>query len=185
MIDIYFDGIDRASGRLGTKVKIGGTLGAPEIDGLLQLREARIDIYQVNLSLRDLTLDAHFDTNALQLEGQSMLGDGMMKFAGKLAWRDREPHGELRIQGENLRIVDVPEALVDASPDLDFKMNGRRIDATGTVRLPRGRLEPADLTNAALASNDEVMVGAPPVDPSRALDRRQRHPGRARRERRG
>ena len=28
------------------------------------------------------------------------------------------------------------------------------------------RLEPADLTNAVLASGDEVLVGAPPVDPA-------------------
>jgi translocation and assembly module TamB len=34
------------------------------------------------------------------------------------------------------------------------------------VLLPEVQLQPADLTNAALASNDEVIVGAPPVDPA-------------------
>ena len=34
------------------------------------------------------------------------------------------------------------------------------------VSQPSARLEPADLTNAVLASRDEVLVGAPPEDPS-------------------
>ncbi|MEY2854034.1 MAG: hypothetical protein RL030_1166, partial [Pseudomonadota bacterium] len=166
VLDIYLGGIDRASGRLIAKVGIGGTLGAPTIDGLLQLRNAQIDIFQVNLSMRDLTMDAKFDTNRLELTGHSALGDGIMKFSGNLAWRNREPYGQLKISGENLLVADVPEAKVHASPDLDFRINGRRVDVTGTVLLPDVRLQPADLTNAALASNDEVIVGAPEVDPA-------------------
>ena len=167
VLDIYLGGIDRAQGRLTTKVNIGGTLGTPKIDGLLQLRDARIDVYQVNLSLRELSMDAKFNANTLDLTGSSLVGDGRMSFSGNMAWRDREPYGELKISGENLRVADVPEATIEASPNLDFKITGRRVDATGKVLLPRVRLEPADLTNAALASSDEVMVGTPPVDPSR------------------
>ena len=172
-------GIDRASGRLATKVNIGGTLGAPAIDGTLQLREAQIDIYQVNLSLRALSLDARFDATALELSGKTQVGQGQASFNGKLAWRDREPYGTLHVEGENLRLVDVPEAQIDASPKLDFKLDGRRIEANGEVRVPRGRLEPADLTNAVLASGDEVLVGAPPVRSFPPLDRRQPHPADA------
>jgi translocation and assembly module TamB len=166
VLDIYLGGIDRASGRLVAKVGINGTLGAPTIEGLLQLRNAQIDIFQVNLSMRDLTLDASFDTNRLELTGHSALGEGTMNFSGNLVWRDREPYGQLKISGENLLVADVPEARIHASPDLDFRINGRRIDVTGKVLLPDVRLQPADLTNAALASNDEVIVGAPKVDPA-------------------
>jgi translocation and assembly module TamB len=167
LLDIYIGGIDRASGRLTTKVNVAGTLGAPTVDGLLQLRGAQIDIFQVNLSLRDLTMDARFDTNQLELTGHSTLGGETMNFSGNLAWRNREPYGELKISGQNLLFADVPEATVHASPDLNFRIAGHRVDATGTVLLPTVRLEPADLTNAVLASSDEVMVGEPEVDPAR------------------
>ena len=166
LLDIYVGGIDRASGRLATNVSIGGTIGAPSIDGTLQLRDVQIDVYQVNLSLRALSMDARFDSSALELSGNTKAGEGSASFNGKLAWRDREPYGTLHVEGENLRLVDVPEARIDASPKLDFKLDGRRIEANGEVRVPRGRLEPADLTNAVLSSSDEVLVGAPPIDPS-------------------
>jgi len=166
LLDLYLGGIDRASGRITTKVGIGGTLGQPTLEGTLQLRDAQIDIFQVNLSMRDLSLDARFNANSLDLTGQSRVGEGTAKFNGRIAWRDREPYGNLHVEGENLRVVDVPEARIDASPNLDFKLTGRRIDASGEVRLPSARLEPADLTNAVLASGDEVLVGAPPEDPA-------------------
>ena len=165
VLDIYVSEIDRATGKLRTDVSIGGTLGQPTFSGKLELRDTRIDVYQVNLSLRELTVDAAFTTDALDISGQSKLGEGLAKFNGKLSWKDREPFGNLHVEGENLRVVDVPEAKIHASPNLDFKIAGRRIDATGTVTLSDASLTPADLTNAVLTSNDEVMVGARPVDP--------------------
>lgn len=166
LLDIYVGGIDKATGELSTRVDIAGTLGRPELSGQLQLRNAEIDIYQINLALRALSLDARFDNTSLDLSGQSQLGQGVAKFNGKLSWRDSEPYGDLHVEGERLLVVDVPEARIEASPKLDFKLAGRRIDALGEVVIPYARLEPADLTNAVLPSGDEVLVGEPEVDPA-------------------
>ena len=166
LLDVYVGGIDKATGQLSTRVDIKGTLGSPELAGELQLRDASIDIYQVNLALRELSFDARFDRTTLDVSGQSKLGQGTARFNGKLAWRDGEPYGNLHMEGERLRVVDVPEARIDASPKLDFKLDGHHVDVSGEVLIPNARLEPADLTNAVLASGDETFVNAPPVDPN-------------------
>ena len=44
-----------------------------------------------------------------------------MSTDGQLEWRDAQPYGKFKLKGENLRVVDVPEAQIDASPDLDFR----------------------------------------------------------------
>ena len=165
ILDLFVGSIDRASGRLSTNVDIGGTLRRPEVKGQLQLREAQIDVYQINLALRDLSVDAKFNAENLEISGQSRFGEGTAKFNGNVAWRNREPYGALHIEGEHLRVVNVPEGRIEASPRLDFKIAGHRIEASGEVLIPYARLAPADLTNAVLASGDEVLVGAPPVDP--------------------
>jgi translocation and assembly module TamB len=166
LLDIYLGGIDKATGKLNTQVTIGGTLGRPDIQGQLQIRDASIDLLQVSLALRALTLDATFDATALTLSGQSKLGEGQSRFNGKLSWQNSEPFGNLHVEGDNLRIVNVPEARIDASPKLDFKLEGHRVSVSGEVKVPYARLEPADLTDAVLPSNDEVLVGAPEVDPT-------------------
>ena len=66
--------------------------------------------------------------------------------------------------------MDVPEAAIDASPNLDFKIDGRRIEVTGAVKVPFARIVPADLTNAVRASSDEVLVGQEVVDPSKRFE---------------
>ncbi|MFO7324253.1 MAG: translocation/assembly module TamB domain-containing protein [Pseudomonadota bacterium] len=166
LVDIYVVEIDRATGKLATRVDIGGTLGQPIINGTLEIRDAALDLYQINLALRELALDAHFDNDALRLDGSSRVGDGRAQFTGRLSWRGGEPYGELRMQGDRLLLVNVPEARILASPDLDFSIAGRRIDVKGEVVLPYARIEPADLTSAVLSSSDEILVGDEPPDPS-------------------
>jgi len=53
----------------------------------------------------------------------------------------------------------VPEAHVRVSPDLRFTIDGRDLGVDGAVRIPSAMLAPADLSNATLASSDEVIVG--------------------------
>ena len=49
-------------------------------------------------------------------------GAGSLESHGKIEWREGLPYGDIRLDGENLRLVDVPEARIDASPDLDFRI---------------------------------------------------------------
>lgn len=165
LLESHVGEIDRATGRLRGNLRVTGALGAPTFNGQLELRDTAIDVYQVNLSLREMDLDAQLQANTLRLDGQARIGEGHARVSGSLQWRDREPHGDLHVEGDNLLLVDVPEARIHASSQLDFKLSGRHIDARGTVKIPEARLVPADLTNAVLSSGDEVLVGAAPVDP--------------------
>jgi translocation and assembly module TamB len=161
LLDVYVAGIDRASGRLTTRATVTGTLGEPVFQGELQVRKGEADLYQVNLALREISLDARFSGNSLDLDGSARAGEGSAKLNGKLSWKERQPYGKLHLEGENLRIVDVPEARIHASPNLDFAIDGNRVQVTGEVKLPQATLEPATITNAVLSSGDEVLVGAP------------------------
>ena len=69
------------------------------------------------------------------------------------------PYGKFHLEGTNLRVADIPEAQIDASPDLDFAVNGRQIEVTGSVKVPYAKIQPKDLTGAVRTSSDEVIVG--------------------------
>ena len=164
---VLVDAVDRSAGKLAADVQLAGTLGAPRLSGSLSLRDGEFDLYQVNLPLRAVTLDARFHDNALALEGSLAAGDGKAAASGRIAWQDGLPHGEIKLTGENLRVANIPEARVFASPDLVFGIDGRRIDVSGTVTVPNARLDPADLTGAVFASADEQIASEPLIDPSR------------------
>jgi len=158
-VTLYLPQIDRTVGRLTADLKLDGTLGTPYTDGTLALADAELDFYQINLALRQVSLKARLNDNTLQFDGAARVGQGGVSTNGKLEWRDALPYGQISIDGENLRVVDVPEAKIDASPDLNFRITGRRIEVSGEIKVPYADIVPADLTNAVRASSDEIIVG--------------------------
>jgi translocation and assembly module TamB len=151
--------IDRAAGKLNADLEFGGTLGAPEIEGSLILDEGELDLYAVNLQLREIGLRADLKGTGLTLAAKTRAGKGTAEVTGGLEWRNRLPFGQIKLKGENLELVNVPEAQVSVSPDLRFRIDGRQIGVDGAVRVPHAFLTPADLSGAVLPSSDEVLVG--------------------------
>jgi translocation and assembly module TamB len=170
LISLYMPDIDRAAGELTADVKVSGTLGTPLLDGTVKISDGEVDFYQVNLGLRELAMEARLTDNGLNFKGAARIGSGLSSAEGHLEWHDSLPRGTLTLKGTNLRVVDVPEAQIDASPDLQFTVDGRRIDVTGSVSVPTAKIEPSDLTGAVRASSDEVIVGSETEDPAKRFE---------------
>jgi translocation and assembly module TamB len=170
-IDSYVAQVDRVSGQLDANLALAGSLAALNFNGELKVTGAEVDAYQINLALRELNFDARLRDTVLQFSGSTHAGaDGLARFEGELAWRGALPYGQLHLSGENLRVVNIPEARVQASPDVRMKFSGRRIDVTGTVTLPYARLQrPDELTNAVRTSGDEVIVSKNQPPPQAAF----------------
>jgi translocation and assembly module TamB len=170
LITLYVPDIDRAAGHLDGDMKVAGTLGTPLVDGDLRISDGEIDYYQVNLGLRQLAFDAKLTDNGVDFQGSTRIGSGIAHAKGRLEWHNSLPYGKVNVQGTNLRVTDVPEAQIEASPDLDFNINGRKIEVAGTVKVPSAKIVPADLTGAVRSSSDEVIVGQEPKDPSKRFE---------------
>ena len=170
LISLYAPDIDRVAGRVVTDLSVSGTIGTPLLDGALKLTDGEIDLYQVNFAMRATQLEARLHDNGLDFEGSARIGSGNVSTSGHIEWRDAKPFGKLKLNGQNLRVVDVPEAQIDASPDLEFKIEERRIEVTGAVKVPYAKIVPKDLTNAVRSSSDEVLVGTEPEDPAKRFE---------------
>jgi len=170
LISLYVPDIDRASGHFNADVQVAGTLGAPRLSGLVKVSAGEIDVYQVNLTLRDIELEAHLGDEGIDFKGAARVGAGNLSAGGHLEWRGLQPYGKFHLQGSNLRVADIPEVQIDASPDLDFAVSGRRIDVTGKVLVPYAKIAPKDITNAVRTSADEVIVGTDVEDPNKRFE---------------
>jgi translocation and assembly module TamB len=170
LITLYVPDIDRASGHLDGDMKIAGTLGTPLIDGDLKITDGEIDYYQVNMGLRQLSFAAKLTDNGVDFNGSTRIGSGLAHAKGRLEWHNSVPYGKVTVEGTNLRVTDVPEAQIDASPNLEFNINGRKIEVAGAVKVPYAKIVPADLTGAVRSSADEVIVGQEQTDPSRRFE---------------
>jgi translocation and assembly module TamB len=158
-VSAYVPPIDRARGRVTGELTLTGSAGAPRLAGELKVIDGQLDAYQINLSLREVNFTARLTDDTLLIEGAALAGpDGHASVSGNLRWQQGLPYGDLHLVGSDLRVLNIPEARVDASPDVALHMDGRRIDLRGSVTLPYARIEPAHLTKAVLPSSDEVLV---------------------------
>jgi translocation and assembly module TamB len=170
LVTLYVPDIDRAVGHLSGDVQLSGTAGSPRLSGLLKVSDGELDVYQINLSLRQLAMQARLSESGVDFEGGARAGKGAVSANGHLEWRHLLPYGQFHLEGSNLRVADLPEAQIDASPALDFTVNGHKIEVTGKVTLPYAKIQPKDITGAVRTSPDEVIVGSEPDDPTRKFE---------------
>jgi translocation and assembly module TamB len=166
LISVYVPDIDRAAGNLSADARLAGTVGEPRLSGTLGVSNGEVDLYQTNLRLRQVGLRARVTDDGLAFDGTAQTGKGQVHAKGQLQWRDALPYGQLHLDGTNLRVVDIPEAQIDASPNLDFKVAAHEIDITGTVAVPYAKIAPTDYTGAVTSSSDEVIVGQQSQNPA-------------------
>ncbi|HXI67082.1 MAG TPA: translocation/assembly module TamB domain-containing protein, partial [Steroidobacteraceae bacterium] len=170
LVTLYVPDIDRAVGQLSADVQLSGTAGTPKLSGLLKVSDGELDVYQINLSLRQLAMQARLSESGVDFQGGARAGKGEVSANGHLEWRHLLPYGQFHLEGTNLRVADLPEAQIDASPALDFAVNGHKIEVTGKVTLPYAKIQPKDITGAVRTSPDEVIVGSEPDDPTRKFE---------------
>jgi translocation and assembly module TamB len=151
--------LDRAAGRLEGALQLGGTLGAPELEGEFRLRDAQLEFYRTNLVLRNVQADATFRGDTLAFTGRGETRKGALDVNGQFAWPGGVMTGSMRLRGEELLVSDTPEYRVVASPDLLLRAGADGYLVEGTVEIPMARISPRELTATVSTSPDERIVG--------------------------
>src|SRR4029077_4505785 len=76
LVSLYEPDIDRAAGHFSADVQLAGTAGMPRLSGAVKVRDGEIDVYQVNLAVRQLQLDARVSEAGLDFQGGAHAGAG-------------------------------------------------------------------------------------------------------------
>ena len=152
--------VDKAQGDLRAELTLAGTPSRPVAGGSVLLDIDALDLYATNLRLRDAVARFTLLETGLRLESEGKAGQGSYRTTGELGWQDGGLKGTLRLQGERLLVADVPEARVEASPDLTFRIDGRDIAMQGELRIPLARIEPKQIVGAVTASPDVRVIRA-------------------------
>jgi translocation and assembly module TamB len=151
--------LDRASGKIDGALQIGGTLGAPDLEGEFRLRDAQLEFYRTNLVLRNVQADATFRGDTLSFTGRGETRKGALDVNGRFAWPGGVMTGSMRLRGDELLVADTPEYRVVASPDLLLRAGADGYLVEGTIEIPSARISPRELTATVSTSPDERIVG--------------------------
>lgn len=154
-------------GSFNGRFQLGGTLGSPTYAGEGRLTKFYVEIPEYNLRLReaDVRLTANAD-RSLAVEGTVLSGkDGSARISGR--WSPAETDGErmrLHITGDNFLAANRPDLMLRVSPDLTLVAGAERIDITGTLTVPRARIDLSRVEGGRRRSTDVVVTDDPEVE---------------------
>ena len=151
--------VSKASGRLDLDIKLAGTPLDPEFDGTSTFSDGQVSIPRLGLNLSNLQFTLAGNGDRLDLAGSVHSGAGDLSFTASGSREKGVFRAQGKLQGNDVRVLDVPEAQVDVSPDMGFTLQNRDLRVDGTVTVAHAHIQPKDLSAAAQVSPDQVIVG--------------------------
>lgn len=152
-------------GGVAGQLHLGGTVGAPQIDGELALRDGRATVPAAGITVTNVELVLTGGGDApLNVRGSARSGGGTMDLSGTIDPRRWPVTAALRVSGQDFQAVNTADARVWISPDLQLARTAGGFDVTGRLAVPRAQITPRGglmVDHGVGVSPDQVIVGAP------------------------
>ncbi len=152
--------VTNLAGMVEGSARIAGTLGQPQLNGLVSLEQGSADIPRLGLRLTDTTLRLQgADDGRIQVRGDVTSGGGRIELNGVVDITDRAHYrGELSLRGENFEAARIPKAHVFVSPALTLTLAPRALTTAGTLQIPQADVRLGRLSSALKPSPDVSIV---------------------------
>ncbi|MCK9504136.1 MAG: translocation/assembly module TamB domain-containing protein [Porticoccaceae bacterium] len=157
--------VEDPEGSIHINGTISGTLSNPQTEGALRVDALAATLPALGIKLHQgsgqllLNRDKRWQLNTRIFSGENPLtisGEGMFPL-------ENDSFARLRIQGDNVSLVDLPTTRADFSPNLDIAISRSALAVSGKLGVPRARLvikpQPEGITTV---SKDEVVSSSEP-----------------------
>jgi translocation and assembly module TamB len=158
--------VGRVGGSLTANLSFGGTLDAPAVEGKASWREGTVAVPDWGLVVEHIEGEAaSADGSAVEYRAAGRVGDGELTLTGVTKLEAQAGLAtSLTLRGDSLRVIQLPEAEIYASPELAARVKLPDIYVEGTVTVPRANITLETLPAQAVApSSDTVLHGAQEV----------------------
>lgn len=152
------------AGHVMLEVAASGSLHAPRLVGALRLQEGSLALPDLGVKLEAINLAFIGDGGeVLRLDGSATAG-GQLAIDGELQpLAAGGPRGWMRMRGNRLDAVRLPDRQVQVSPDLRLDYAPGAITASGRLVIPQAAIVMRELpASAASPSADAVVRDRPP-----------------------
>jgi translocation and assembly module TamB len=150
-------------GELTVDLEAGGTLGDPVFTGGAYLANGALGLLDAGVTLTDINIAAQSKgTDKLLVTGNLRSGEGRAEINGEVrAVEGTDLVVDIRVKGENLATVRLPDLSVDTSPVLMLHIGEDVFNISGTLAIPRAMTEIRDLPKSAVPRSADVIVHLP------------------------
>ncbi|QFU22562.1 translocation/assembly module TamB domain-containing protein [Shewanella eurypsychrophilus] len=149
--------LETIEGNISSQLQIAGTLAKPSISGKLQLENGELLAAANPTLLEDIQISMSLSGQKAILEGQWQMGEGQAELSGSLDWSAEQFKGAIKLDGDNLAIIQPPFAIVNLSPNLTLNFNKDSFDVVGAIDVPSGHIKIVQLPEGGVAVSQDVV----------------------------
>lgn len=172
----FFPELEKLDGSLNADLAINGSVAAPALVGAVGLDNLHMQLPAIGLALNSGSASLHLaNAGDWQLDAGISSGAGRINLIGQGVFEPSNgPTGNIAISGENFTAVDLADAKVLISPDINISLAAELIKIRGSLAIPQGNFTLKSLpAQASSVSADEVIISsksAPTIAATRAID---------------
>jgi translocation and assembly module TamB len=150
--------LEDLAGSLDSDLKLAGTLAEPLVSGTASLAGFTTFVPELGTQISDVALDVAGTQQRTELEAKALVGGGQARLKGMLGWAEGQARASFLLSGNNLKLVERPDIMLVASPEVSLDLQGRSLQVTGRVVVPAADIKPVDISGAVRTSPDTMLV---------------------------
>lgn len=162
LLDEFLDPVEALKGSLRLSLVLSGVTADPRFDGIFDLSGVSFLVPAMGTEVSALSLRGRVDNaDRLSLRGSFEAGEGDGTLSAEAGFRDwSDLRLDLRLKGENLALIRVPDLALDVSPDIQMAYQQERWEVSGTTLIPRATLTPLTIGVDRVDESPDVVVVA-------------------------
>jgi len=175
--------IETSRSQINAKAKLTGTLSNPQFKGHFQLNRAEAFIPKLNITLKQLNLQATANRRAVNYRASCQLGQQPLRLSGQTALIPPYFPSKFTLHGQNLLISNTSQVILYVTPQLSLEAQIDHATLKGSVIVPKAIIRSPDFSLVETLP-DELVYTYPPTQSQttplcigypRSPDTRQRH----------
>lgn len=151
-------------GKFDLNLAISGTTTQPEIEGKASLAEGQVVIVDAGIMLKQLEVNIDGNLDQVTFDYQATSGKGTLKGEGAFTLTQSSWELKTALKAEQFRVMNTPEALVIAEPDLTVLVTPELTQVSGKVTIPEAELEPTQFNSTVSPSQDVTVIRDEPTE---------------------
>jgi translocation and assembly module TamB len=165
LLPLFIPDIADPTGRLSVNIDLAGSYGKPLLQGDAHLDNGSCTLPRFGLTLQDISIVGQTkDQDTLQLQGSARSGKGKTQVKGKVVVTSlKDWQAELKLTGDHFEILNLPQAQILVSPDLNLVATPGELLVDGKITIPEAEVEYIRIPETVTISPDVIIVDQPDV----------------------
>jgi translocation and assembly module TamB len=152
--------LDSTSGAVHARVTFAGTIGDPQITGVLEVQDGRFVYLPIGLDLSEVNLHGSMDRDYnFEVSGSFRAGEGYGEIESSVG-NEEMPGLFVTLRGQNLTLVNVPDVSVRVDPDIDLAIDRNSLEINGEITVPHALIKPRNLAESRVNESRDVIIVA-------------------------